>query len=263
MFLLEPLRIIKICLPGIYEAPILIYHSIGSADIGGGALPLELFKEQMAFFKNHGFEVVPLAKLIMSLKEGREDMGASPGIVSLTFDDGYEDNFKLVFPILEEYHFPATMFLIMDRLGERGYLSIGQIRQMAADKLVAFGSHTMAHRNLLHLGDSGLMHEIRDSKLILEDKLRERVDFFAYPWGAFSPRIRDVVIQSGYAAAFSTNSRLKGKQGHPKSRYSIKRMTIGQRESRLRFLVKLFGLGGCFAREIENEVVDGRIREDT
>ena len=64
--------------------------------------------------------------------------------VLLTFDDGYESNYTLAFPILREYGAKAAISLITSRIDERadGFLTWDECREMAKSGLVEFASHT-------------------------------------------------------------------------------------------------------------------------
>ena len=48
--------------------------------------------------------------------------------VSITFDDGYKNNYLCAYPILKKYNFPATIFIITSVVGEDEYLSWDEIR---------------------------------------------------------------------------------------------------------------------------------------
>lgn len=74
--------------------------------------------------------------------------------VLLTFDDGYESNYRYAFPILQEYGAKAAISLITSRIDAEkpGFLSWDECREMAASGLVEFASHT----NDLHIRDGVL-----------------------------------------------------------------------------------------------------------
>jgi len=63
-------------------------------------LPINEFEEHLRIFARYGRP--------RSLQEVAA--GADRGIV-VTFDDGYANNYKLAFPVLEKHGFPATIFL--------------------------------------------------------------------------------------------------------------------------------------------------------
>ncbi len=54
------------------------------------------------------YQVLPLQQIVDHLKEGAALPKRS---VAITFDDGYESNFQLAYPILQEFSLPATIFL--------------------------------------------------------------------------------------------------------------------------------------------------------
>jgi peptidoglycan/xylan/chitin deacetylase (PgdA/CDA1 family) len=205
----------------------------------------------MVFLKENNYQVASLDQLTELKKQGREPI--TP-FVSITFDDGYIDNFETVFPILREFNFPAAIFVIADRIGKEGFLNYGQLREMLKSELITIGCHTMSHRYLLELDNRQLTYEIEDSKRVLEENLGNRIEFFSYPWGGYSPYIEKIVENAGYRAAFTTNSIINGDRFQRASDlYGIKRLTISGRDSFPQFFVKVAGLGTCFARRIKKQ----------
>jgi peptidoglycan/xylan/chitin deacetylase (PgdA/CDA1 family) len=97
-----------------FRSQILIYHRVlPAADPFGVGVATEAeFAAQMRVLREH-FQVLPLPDLIDAQLRGRP----IPGAVAITFDDGYRDNYAHAFPILEEYGFPATIFLATDFIG--------------------------------------------------------------------------------------------------------------------------------------------------
>lgn len=91
--------------------------------------------------------------------------------------------------------------------GERIMLSWDEIREMQQDGLMSIGSHTLSHPILTRVPKEAALAEVRDSKVLLEEKLGRPVEFFAYPNGGrgdFNEDIVAMVKGCGYRAALST-----------------------------------------------------------
>lgn len=87
-----------------------------------------------------------------TLRDAMEQPGRR--VVVLTFDDGFEDNFTQLLPILKRFEVPATLF-VTDRRGE-DFLSDNQIRNLAASGLIEIGGHTVSHASLTELDEQTL-----------------------------------------------------------------------------------------------------------
>ena len=94
---------------------ILAYHRVRDVEDAGvfdfdlnliSASP-EQFREQMLLVRRH-YDPMSFHDLIAAINTGRP-LPAQPLIV--TFDDGYEDNYSVAFPILRELGVPATFFV--------------------------------------------------------------------------------------------------------------------------------------------------------
>lgn len=64
------------------------------------------FREQIKYLKTH-FNVVHLSEAIELIENG--DIDRPTAVV--TFDDGFQNNYDVAFPILHQYGIPATIFL--------------------------------------------------------------------------------------------------------------------------------------------------------
>lgn len=64
------------------------------------------FRSQMRYLKKH-FEVISLSEGVEQMRNGRI---RRPTVV-ITFDDGFQNNYDVAFPILHEAGLPATIFL--------------------------------------------------------------------------------------------------------------------------------------------------------
>ncbi|MBN1426969.1 MAG: polysaccharide deacetylase family protein [Anaerolineae bacterium] len=101
---------------------ILFYHSV-SENIERRIDPTIVvhpthFEQQLRYLSSR-MQVISLGELIEALRQRRK---LSPRTVVITFDDGYKDNFTAAYPLLQQYHLPATFFL------STGFIGTGDIK---------------------------------------------------------------------------------------------------------------------------------------
>jgi peptidoglycan/xylan/chitin deacetylase (PgdA/CDA1 family) len=71
----------------------------------------------------------------------------SPKSVVLTFDDGWESQYTLAYPLLQKYHYPATFFIATNMIGKKQFMSWEELQNLNAHGMTV-GSHTKSHANL-------------------------------------------------------------------------------------------------------------------
>ncbi len=193
--------------------PIFMYHQVaelpGELDPLGLAMPPTQFEQQMCYLAHKGFRCLTLAEAVAYL---RNDGRAPERSFVLTFDDGYQDVHSMAYPILEKFGFTATVFLVTNRLGllsdwwgKDGHcaehlMSWEEARDLAKHGFL-LGSHTLSHPFLNKLDSQAAFREIRNSKLVLEERLDLRIDFFSFPYSDASTRNEGLVQAAGYTAA--------------------------------------------------------------
>ena len=219
-----------------------MYHSIGDNKIFFTIKP-EDFKKQMNWLYRKGYKVI-------FLKELAEIIGKSHNLPSktvvLTLDDGFEDNYFEVFPILKKYGFPATVFLATDFIGkEKKSESTGvslktlnweQIKEMHDSGLVDFEPHTCSHRELPRISPEEARLEILNSKRIIEEALNKECCFFAYPRGKYNQGVVAVLRENNFLAALTVNP---GRARMGVDLLRLPRQSIDSSTGRLQFLYKI------------------------
>jgi len=177
---------------------ILMYHDIGEGlDKGRAAgaglydVSVESFGCQMRLLRDSGFRVVKL---------GETGADAAREVV-LTFDDGEMNNFKFALPVLRDMGLPAYFFIIVTKVGNPGYMSWYELRELANSGMVV-GSHAMSHRILTALPLADVERELVDSKRILEDNLGAPIENLSIPRGFYNREILDIARRVGYKNIF-------------------------------------------------------------
>ncbi len=209
-----------------YVVPILMYHHVNNNRDASSVLTVKekIFSRQMDFLYRHKYNVISLEKLV-DLVNSKSNIPRNT--VVITFDDGWEDNYSIAFPILKKYNLPATIFVVADLVDiDGGMVSTVNMKEMIDSGLIEIGSHTLTHACLNKLDSMlAIKKEIADSKKALEQKLGREIKFISYPVGGFSPLVKRVTIEAGYKGAVSVNP---GKDYPSNDIYGLKRLRISK-----------------------------------
>lgn len=207
-----------------YHPPILAYHRVGPYK--GDHAPTvsgEAFERQMACVARHRFRVVGLEDVVGCLDRG---VPVPRRRVVITFDDGYEETHSVAWPILKRFGFPATLFITPGEVGEPGFATWEQVDEMARDG-IRIGSHTMRHSYLPRVPEDRLEEELIHSKRVIEERIRQPVQFISYPIGGYTPRVQAIVKQGGYLAACTTN---RAASTNGIDRFALRRIKVTERD---------------------------------
>lgn len=191
--------------------PILTYHSIDDSGSVISTSP-SIFKKQIEFLWQNGYETLSLSEVISSLLKNKPFPEKK---FVITFDDGYKNNYFEAFPILQEFGFKGTIFLIVDSIVKstngsrllstfenRPLLSWSEIDEMHKYGF-EFGAHTLSHPDLTQVSLQQAEREIIQSKEEIQNHLGVGIKTFAYPYGKVNAKIKEIV-KNNYVGACST-----------------------------------------------------------
>ena len=122
-------------------------------------------------------------------------------IITASWDDGHPLDIRLA-KILDGYGMSGTFYVPL-RSDRFPVMTKEQMRALQAMGM-EIGSHTLTHANLTKLRKGQVLHELAESKRMLEDICGERVVSFCYPKGKFNPMVRSCVVETGYKLARTT-----------------------------------------------------------
>ncbi len=210
------------------EIPVLMYHAF-HLDRSPITLCPTKFRQQMSWLHDQGYQAISIVRLVDHLQNGASLPERS---VVLTFDDGYQSVYEVAFPVLVQYGFTASVFLVAGYCGKENnwagqpvsipklpLLEWGQIREMDAAG-IDMGAHTVSHARLDRLSADQIHREILELKQIIADKLGHGVMSFAYPYGRYDELVKQLVRQN-FAAACSARLGLVNSGSDP---YDLERV---------------------------------------
>lgn len=183
------------------QIPIYTYHQIveSSADVEVDYMQTTLknFKKQINGLLNLGYTPITYQNLI-DYKKGIKSIPKKSCII--TFDDGYTSVYEYVYPVVEEYNIPITLFVVNNLVGVDGYMTWDQLKEMHDSKLVDIYSHGLNHSEYDKLGTDILLSETEESYSELKNKLEDTslLKIFAYPCGFYTDDEIEILANNGY-----------------------------------------------------------------
>jgi len=216
---------------GLPASAILMFHHIEDNPVlckSGCLLSFEKFKQFFEVFKD--FDTL-------------ENVVKHPcrRKIAITFDDGLEDVYTVAYPFLKQKQIPFTVFIITDFIGNPGYISESQLKEMADDPLVTIGAHGVSHEILKGMSARGQEIELKNSKDMLETTIKKPVEIFAYSHGQYDSITLNCVKIYKYACsvrALSLNL-FTAKQRYLLPRYNVENATFDNVVTTVRRIVKV------------------------
>ena len=181
-----------------------MYHMVDTRVLARDPITLHLtvmapaFEDQLKLLRHAGYRPLSLDDVWAGLN------GRTPparGIV-LTFDDGYEDNYTVAFPLLKKYGWTGTFFVVTSSIGTRGHMTPAQLAEMSRAGM-AIESHGQHHIDFSQLPLDAARTELRESKRIIAGWSGKPVEFFAYPSGRVTPALERLLADLGYHGALT------------------------------------------------------------
>ena len=170
---------------------------------------------QFEMLKELGFVTIRLNSLEKYL-QGKINLPAKA--VVLTFDDGLKSVHRYAYPLLKEYGFTATLFVITSGIQAKPqdwepdtlqFLSTSEYQAMQDITDLQSHSHSLHHyknfKPAVLEADNPTMHvDLNLSKQEL-GKLNAKTTYLAYPFGAYTPDFLSIVKSSGFTLGLTTN----------------------------------------------------------
>ena len=201
---------------------------------------------QFQFLLHEGYNCVSLQEIINHITNG-SPLKKRP--VVLTLDDGFKNNFTVLYPLLQKYNLKAVIFLVPSfvEISEEGnggeYLNINDIRAMDPN-IIEFGLHSFDHKSYNKLEPDAIEEDIIKTKDWFETLKIKYLPALAYTYGEFPKgnktklmKLFSVFKKQGIQAAFNIGNRINSLP--LKNKFVIQRIDVRGTESLSQFASKV------------------------
>ena len=237
------------------QVPVLMYHHLTDGEQNSATITPALFREHMEALADAGYQTVSLAELRSYVYEG----GSLPEKpVLLTFDDGYESNYELAYPVLKEFGMKAAIFVIGSSVGKDTYKDTGapihphfsaaQAQEMTASGLIEIQTHTydmhqsatlepgVARESMSPLeGETeadfiaAMRADFGKNRALIEDMTGSAPFALAYPTGVYSELTQAVAVEEGISVTLTSDPGVNTLvRGLPQSLLALRRYGVNE-----------------------------------
>jgi len=197
------------------------------------------FSNQMTYLKLAGYDTLSLYQLEAYLKNRINLPGKA---VVLTFDDGLKSVYRYAYPVLKQYGFRATAFIISSRIKRQPqkwnpdslqFMSVSELKEI--QDVFDIQSHThFLHRVdgyrkpiLLSRSLHNIEFDFERSRRALS-QFNPHVLYLSYPFGGYNQRAIQAAQDAGFRMAVTT---VQGKVKPGDNPYTLKRLYILRTDS--------------------------------
>ncbi len=221
----------------VYTVPegvsVLMYHMIGDEENNDAVMTEANLRWQMEYLRDEGYHPITMQELADYVIDGAP-LPTKP--VCLTFDDGYKDNYTIVYPMMKEFGFPWTVFVITGHMGQPGRMTWEELSEMADSQAVTISSHTMSHPWLTELTAEDIRREIMGAQRDLKTHLGIDNPWLAFPYGDRNEIVDEAARAAGIRLAVITNA---GRVHGGDRPYEIRRVWIGNQVDEAHYAERL------------------------
>lgn len=243
------------------KLPIIMYHSVlkDKASLNDYVVSPDLFENDLKYFKDNGYTTVTVNDLIDYVYSNKPLPQKS---VMLTFDDGYYNNYKYVFPLLKKYNAKAVISPIAKlsedykAVGEEnasyGHLLEKNIEEMDSLGLVEFQNHSYNMHSLSPRKGIGkkygetdddykkaIIDDITKAQTYLKNITGKEPTAFVYPFGEENNLSLEILKQSGFLSTLNCSEKMNYITKNPESLYELGRFRRDNSESAAQLMERI------------------------
>ena len=150
--------------------------------------------------------------------------------ILLTIDDAFLSFYDVAWPFLKKNKIPFVLFVSTEPIGNRGYMTWSQIKEIEKENFVTIGHHSHSHKYLIEKSDQEFIKDIKQANVIFKNKIGYIPELFSYPFGEYSEFMRNYISEN-FKFAFGQHA---GVIDVNKEKFQLPRFPINENYGKLK-----------------------------
>jgi len=211
----------------------LMYHRFDENKYPSTNIQMDVFKQQIEIIRNLKYNFYDPKDLEKNFHVTKVEKK-----ILITVDDAFSSFYEIAWPYLKKEKIPFILFVSTEAIGQNGYMTWDQVKELEKEKIAYIGNHSHTHDYLVDLKNDNLIKDINTASTIFIKNLGYNPIFFSYPFGEYSNLIKEQIAKN-FKFSFGQHS---GLIDINKDRYELPRFPINEKYGdlkRFQFLINL------------------------
>ena len=179
----------------------LMYHRFNENKYPSTNIKNEIFIEHLKEIQNEKIEFINFNKFEKVIKSKIDK-----NYLLLTIDDAFESFYLNAWPILKKKKIPFILFVSTREIGNFGYMTWKEIKEIESYEFVTIGNHSHTHEYLIDWDEKKIVDDINTSIRIFKKELGYSPKIFSYPFGEYSTVLKKIISDFSFEFAFGQHS---------------------------------------------------------
>ena len=203
----------------------IMYHRFNENKYPSTNIKMNVFLKHVQLIKEFNYEFIHPKDF-----ENNFDIPKKQKKILITIDDAFQSFYEVAWPFLKKNKIPFILFVSTEPVGNRGYMTWDQIKEINNEKFAVIGHHSHSHEYLIDKSNQDFINDIETANEIFKKKIGYVPNLFSYPFGEYSEFMRQY-ISKNFNYAFGQHS---GVIDVNKEKYQLPRFPINENYGELK-----------------------------
>jgi peptidoglycan/xylan/chitin deacetylase (PgdA/CDA1 family) len=178
----------------------IMYHRFDENKYPSTNIRMDIFKKHIQLIKDLDYDFIHPKNF-----ENNFNIPKKQKKILITIDDAFQSFYEVAWPFLKKNKIPFILFVSTEPVGNKGYMTWSQIREIESENFAVIGHHSHSHEYLIDVSNENFINDIETANRIFNEKIGYIPNLFSYPFGEYSEFMRQY-ISKNFTYAFGQHS---------------------------------------------------------
>ena len=177
-----------------------MYHRFDENKYPSTNIQMDVFLKHLQLIKDLNYKFIHPNEFQKKFNDSKKQKK-----ILLTIDDAFRSFYDVAWPYLKKNKIPFILFVSTEPVGNKGYMTWDQIKEIDKENFAVIGHHSHSHEYLIEKSNHDFIKDIEKANLIFTNKVGYIPELFSYPFGEYSEFMRNY-ISKNFMFAFGQHS---------------------------------------------------------